>query len=1346
MQTSISTICKIALSHPERIAIMYENTSISYSELINSAAYLAVKLKELGVKPGSFIALLAEKNPHWYIAMLAAQLCDAAYIPLDVSYPSERIAYCIDNAGAAFVLTDSKRQASVAGTSYLVKDLLDGKQSICSTKLIQDATEREASELPAYVIYTSGSTGKPKGVVVSQRALAFHMDWMNSEFRWTADDVFIQKSSISFDASVWEYLAPLMTGASFVISEADPSKILSNIKRHKVSVAQFVPTVLRYINDTEQVSALNGLRFLFSGGEAISKELADTLISETHAQLVNLYGPTETTIQCCFYRYFIGDIIDGDYLPIGRVLPGITYKIVDIEHNESDSEGELIISGPNVASGYINNDLATREKFEVSSEGVAISYRTGDIIRIANDGMLYFIGRNDHQIKLRGLRIEKDEITKTALAFSDAINALHIGVIDADTLYMWLESDTVISDSALRDHMSSYLPSWMVPSRFITLRKFPSLPNGKLDVNSLMAIRGSLPPQKNSQISAGLEKFREEWNRICGITLDTDADLRGQGVNSLHYIHAAKMILDTYHVNLSTATILSAGSLGEIYEKVCSAPRAGSEKGSSQSLTEVPLSLEQQGILFSSLNESEPLDWELHYHVVFKDASHEDISAALQSMSQRHPVLRAKIIENNQTFSQHMPSAGVATPFVYENAQSKSGVIQAIEIIDNLLWKIYPLTKQGEYLFVFHHIIFDGFSAEIFFNELSAILSGKNYPVQSDLAFFRHCSASSSETNNKSLSWWEAALSAVGQESRIAPKFRSGSRLTTHGDSISFELPAASHDTIDRISRQVNKTPFTLLLAATCLTLSDYIQKDAFCIGVPVYNRSPAETGSLGNFVKTLPVPFSYSKDAGKLLEDVSETFAACLAHADVSVQALIHSKVQSRGTGSRPLWQNTFVFNEGGEELHNLEWNYYHRESPKADISFVITRTDRKTILRLEYCSDIISASTADAIVGTWSRVLTTLLKGELSGKQHSQPTDEISNNLTDGAVADSAYLGEVLTLFRQYLGEFVSEQDDFFLSGGHSLLAIRILNELGKRYDRHLPSYLMFEGRTANNIAISLKEITEPGDSRRVSGVARLTQHSEGENIWFIHPAGGALWCYKDMAERILAGSLSSYGIECVPEASTGQFLSNLNAMAERYCLDILERDQSDNYTVVGYSFGGNVAYEICRLLSQKYCKCCRLVLLDSHICAVKPFSRDDFALSYATKFTEGKPHLLDKTKLYLSDGSVDFSYIKLIGVGTGHITADTPLNDIESGLRMWLANNEAVHSHDPVGTFKGDCLFIRAIRNPSDSTAGWQNHLTNMKIVEIDAGHFDIYKSPATQMVAEHIFAFVNREFIA
>lgn len=1346
MQTPISTICKIALSHPERIALVYGDTTLSYGELVQSAADLAVKLKGLGVKPGSYVALLTEKNPHWYIAMLAVQFCDAAYIPLDVSYPAERIAYCIENTGATLVLTDSERQTSVTGKSFLVKDLVDGKQSINSTELILDATEREAKELPAYVIYTSGSTGKPKGVVVSQRALAFHMDWMNGEFRWTADDVFIQKSSISFDASVWEYFAPLMSGASCVISDADPSKILENLRRHKVSVAQFVPTVLRYIKDTGQASALNGLRLLFSGGEAISKELADTLISETHSQFVNLYGPTETTIQCSFYRYSIGDIIDGDYLPIGQVLPGITYEIANAGYHGSAREGELIISGPNVASGYINNDSATREKFEISQEGIAVSYRTGDIVRIADDGMLYFIGRNDQQIKLRGLRIEKDEIAKTALAFSDAVRSLHIGVINEDTLYMWLEADNVISDSALRDYMGSYLPSWMIPSRFITLKEFPSLPNGKLDVNSLMAIRGNVRAHKTPLVNAGLEKFRQEWISITGTALEADADLIAQGVNSLHCIRAAKMILDTYQVKLPSSEILSKGSLSTLYETVCSASKEEPEEESCESFTDIPLSEEQQGILFSALNDSDPLDWELHYQVVFKEVSHDDISAALKVMAQRHPVLRASLKETNQTFYQHISPLGVIAPIVRENEQPKSVGIKAIEVTDNALWKIYPLKKPDEYLFIFHHIIFDGFSADVFFNELSAILSGEIYPEQSDTAFLKYCSSSAAGATNESLTWWENTLSAVGQESRIAPEFRSGTRLTSQGDSISIELPAASHDAIDLFSRQVNMTPFTLLLTATCLTLSDFIQKDAFCIGVPVYNRSPAQTESLGNFVKTLPVPFSYSDDAEKLLKNVSETFTACLAHADISVQTLIHSKVKSRGTGSRPLWQNNFVFNESGADLHNLEWSYSHRESPKADTSFVITRTARKTTLRLEYCTDVVSASTADAMIGAWSRALATLLKGKLSGKQQSQLNDETSNDSSEGAVADPAYLAEVLTLFKHYLGEFVNEKDDFFLSGGHSLLAIRILNELGKLYDKHLPSYLIFEGRTANNIAVSLKEIIEPGAGHRVSGVARLTQNPEGQNIWFIHPAGGALWCYKDLAERVLAGNLSSYGIECVPEASTGQFVSNLNTMAERYCLDILDRDQSQYYTIVGYSFGGNVAYEICRLLSQKYDKRCRLVLLDSHICAVKPFSRDDFALSYATKFTEGKPHLLDKTKLYLSDGSVNFSYIKSIGVGTGHITADTPLPDIESGLRMWLANNEAVHSHDPVGVFKGECLFIRATRNPSDSTSGWEKHLTDMKRVEIDAGHFDIYKPPATQMVAEHIVAFVNREFSA
>lgn len=1346
MQTPISTICHVALNTPERTAIVHEATTVSFGELVHGAAELAIKLQALGVTPGCFVALYAEKNADWFTAMLAVQLCDAAYIPLDVSYPAERIAYCIENAGAQLVLTDSKHQPRIGGHTVILSELIDGTRSESARELLQRACARNASALPAYVIYTSGSTGQPKGVVVSQRALAFHMHWMNDEFRWSDEDVFIQKSSISFDASVWEYFAPLMSGARFVISGADPAEILENINHHHVTVAQFVPTVLRFINETGQAPGLKGLRLLFSGGEAITKALADALIAQTQAELVNLYGPTETTIQCCFYRYSPHHRIQGDALPIGNTLPGVSYEVVTAEGKHDGTQGELIISGPNVASGYINNPSATAEKFIVDSAGVPIRYRTGDIVRRADDGMLYFIGRRDHQIKLRGLRIEKDEIAKTAHAFSEAINATHLDVVNEDSLFMWLESQTGIDDEALRQHLSRTLPAWMIPSRFITLSAFPTLPNGKINVNALTAIRTNKIRPAGHQIPAGLEEFKARWSALVGDEVDSGESLLSQGVNSLHCVRAARMMLDSYHVNLSSAAIMNSGNLEKLYKMVCASPPAWQEKQVAQTPAVIPLSEPQQGILFSALNESEPLNWDLHYHVTIKHRTQDEILRALAVMSQRHPALRVRIKANPQgLFAQHIASPAECVPDILDATHASGVKKQGMSVIDNPLWKVISLAKRDEYLFIFHHVIFDGYSADIFFSELGAILSGQELSLESDLSFLQHCAASAAVAETSDLLWWERALSMVAEESRIAPEFRCGARLTPRGESLSVDLSPESHSAITRFSRQRGVTPFNLLLSTTALTLSEFIKKEAFCLGVPVFGRSAEEAGSLGNFVDVLPVPFRFGDKSEHLLEQACKTFAACLEHSAVSVNALIRRKVRSKGTGSRPLWQNTFVYNECGNAPDGLEWRYEHTESPKADSAFVITRSEKKTTLRLEYCSDILTPATADAMMSAWLRNLELHLSGNDDVVRQYAPSDDTLTEAAPVTVADAdaAYLHEVLSLFRQYLGEEVNAQDDFFLSGGHSLLAIRILNALGKRYGKHLPSYLIFEGRNALNIAVSLKEIAEPGGNHRISGVAKLTEGQPGQHVWFIHPAGGALWCYQDIAEKLLPRQIGSYGIECVPDASTGKFINNINEMAQRYCLDMLDRDPAERYTIIGYSFGGNVAYEIGRLLTQHYGKRCKLILLDSHICAVKPFRQDDFTLSYATKFTEGKPHLLDINKLYPSSGAIDFAYIKSIGISTGHITADTPLADIESGLSMWLANNEAVHSHDPVGTFEGECLFIRATKNPSDSTSGWDNHLKKMKVVTVDAGHFDIYKSPATQDVASHLATFVNME---
>lgn len=273
--------------YPNNIAIKDIDMVITYKELDSWANALAHLLVKKGINEGDRVAIAAERSISLIAAMLATLKAGAAYVPLDPSYPLDRLRYCIEKAEVNVLMTDGS-----------VPDLAFNRNSIDLREHSKIRAEDPPmvlinNETPAYIIFTSGSTGRPKGVVIPHRAIVNHMQWMQKEFSWTEDDVFLQKTASGFDASVWEIFAPLSSGGTMVIGSSNPFDIATDIKRHKVTVVQFVPTVLKLLSEQEQLSNFTSLRLLFCGGESLQTSLVNKIQKNLPIPIINLYGPTE---------------------------------------------------------------------------------------------------------------------------------------------------------------------------------------------------------------------------------------------------------------------------------------------------------------------------------------------------------------------------------------------------------------------------------------------------------------------------------------------------------------------------------------------------------------------------------------------------------------------------------------------------------------------------------------------------------------------------------------------------------------------------------------------------------------------------------------------------------------------------------------------------------------------------------------------------------------------------------------------------------------------------------------------------------------------------------------------
>jgi amino acid adenylation domain-containing protein len=493
---------------PDALAITFEGAHLSYSELNFSANRLARYLRKCGVKPESRVGICIERSLELMVALLAVLKAGGAYVPLDSGYPDERLRSMLAASSATLLLADGE-----GGASFVKEDNAIPVVNICkdshmwasySTENL-DAKDDSANPLNlAYVIYTSGSTGTPKGVAVQHRSVVNLVTWMGSVCRIGSGDSLLQKTPISFDASVTELFWPLSVGARLVLARPgghkDPGYLIEAIRENNVTVIQFVPSLLNAFLDDPDAVECKSLTWVQSGGEALSAALFRRFQNVLpQAILQNLYGPTETTVDataCCIDTTRI-----AEQPSIGRPVSNSSAYVLD-EHGHVapiNVVGELYVGGVGVARGYLNSPSMTAERFVADpfagGKGKRM-YRTGDLARWLPDGEIEFLGRRDSQVKIRGYRIELDEITARFLDIDGIDEAVVIARKEASgqqrlvAYYTCKTSGTNgLAPRTLHAQLSKVLPDYMVPGVYVRLDCFSRTTNGKLD-------RSNLPPPR----------------------------------------------------------------------------------------------------------------------------------------------------------------------------------------------------------------------------------------------------------------------------------------------------------------------------------------------------------------------------------------------------------------------------------------------------------------------------------------------------------------------------------------------------------------------------------------------------------------------------------------------------------------------------------------------------------------------------------------------------------------------------------------------------------------------------------------------------------------------------------
>jgi amino acid adenylation domain-containing protein len=480
---------------PDAVAVVSDDKQLTYRELNRRANQLAHYLRELGVGPEAPVGICMERSLEMVVAIFGVLKAGAAYLPLDPGYPKERLSFMLEDSRSPLILTQE----------HLFERLPDGKAWTFFVDSRWETISARSQENPvsmaqpgnlAYVIYTSGSTGRPKGVMISHHAIDNHMLWMQQEFPLRTEDRVIQKTPFSFDASVWEFFAPLLAGAQLVLAEPgghlDISCLVKLIADKKITVLQMVPSLLKVFLEEKELERCSSLKRVFCGGELLPEELAERFRARLPAELHNLYGPTEASIDSAFWTCTPAP--RGQGVPIGRPIANTQLYVLDPELNPVPIgvSGQIHIGGEGLARGYLNHADLTAESFiphPFSDAPGARAYRSGDLGRYRSDGSIEFLGRVDHQVKIRGVRIEPGEIESVLRrhpAVRDSV-VLHDDSPDDNRLVAYVEAkqERVGLQKDLRAFLKQQLPEYMAPSAFVFLDGLPLTPNGKVDRRAL---------------------------------------------------------------------------------------------------------------------------------------------------------------------------------------------------------------------------------------------------------------------------------------------------------------------------------------------------------------------------------------------------------------------------------------------------------------------------------------------------------------------------------------------------------------------------------------------------------------------------------------------------------------------------------------------------------------------------------------------------------------------------------------------------------------------------------------------------------------------------------------------
>ncbi|MCW7947452.1 hypothetical protein AAW14_37455, partial [Streptomyces hygroscopicus] len=928
---------------PEAVAVVADGAEVSYAELDARSDVLARFLVGRGVGPESVVGLALDRGVDLIVAVLAVLKAGAAYLPVDPEYPTERIAFMIQDAAPVLVLAS-------AGTASVVTQVGAPVVLVDSAEVFQESAESAVAEqvvpLPeqlAYVIYTSGSTGRPKGVAVTHGGLANYVRWAAGAYGVGGGGAPLH-SSLAFDLTVTSVVVPLVSGAPVVVSREGGAEGLADLLRDgggfglvKV-VPAHLPLLSRMLAD-EGVEGAAGTWVV--GGEALPGSVVrDWLERAPGSVVVNEYGPTEAVVGCCVFEVRAGQAV-GERVPVGRPIANMRLYVLDefLRPVAPGVAGELYVAGVQVARGYVRRPGLTAERFVANPfEPGERMYRTGDLARWRRDGQLEYLGRGDEQVKVRGFRIEPGEVQAVVAAHPQVAQAAVIaredtpGDVRLVAYVVGAEGATGLSAS-VREFVGQQLPGYMVPSAVVELGALPLTVNGKLD-------RAALPAPEYA-MSKGRGPATPHEELLCGVfaqvlgleKVGVDDDFFALGGHSLLATRLVSRIRTVLGVQVSLRALFDAPTVAGLAARLTDASTAQMALTAGPRPERVPLSYGQRRIWFLGQLEGPSATYNVPVALkLFGRLDQEALNAALLDVIGRHEVLRTVFpTMDDEPYQQVLPAGGPGwllsvsevAPEVLDSAVAEAAG-HLFDLASELPIKacLYRTAPEEHVLVVtIHHIASDGWSTGVLARDISVAYAARcagrapewePLPVQyADYALWQRGLLGDEHDPESVISrqadYWRTALEGVPEELAL-PVDRPRPAVASHlGHQVPVAVPAEVHVRLVELARAEGVTVFMVLQAALAVLFSRLGAGTDIPIGSPNAGRTDETLNDLvGFFLNTLVVRTDLSGDPTfhTVLGRVRERSLEAFAHQDVPFERLVEELAPNRSMARHALFQ----------------------------------------------------------------------------------------------------------------------------------------------------------------------------------------------------------------------------------------------------------------------------------------------------------------------------------------------------------------------------------------------------------------------------------------------------------